>query len=74
MSLLKLIQQYDNDREEYITSLECEIKKLREQVHELNRLVSQGEAIRERFQLEAILAGAYTKKQGDKETLITKVE
>lgn len=61
MSIFKLIQQYDNEREAYIRELEEEIEKLRSEKSEALSLMMKGERLRERVLFDAIMAGAYTK-------------
>lgn len=60
--LLKMIETYDREQEAYIKRLEAQVEQLKEQLNEMSALVASGEALRQRYMLDAICAGAYDKK------------
>jgi hypothetical protein len=65
MSLLKVIAEYDMEREAYITDLENEIFDLKKKYNEAIGLAVSGAQALDRERLRAILAGAYDKKSSE---------
>ena len=59
MSLLKILEQMDQDRERYIYELEGKLKAERTRNAELTNLLMAATASNERKQLELILAGHF---------------
>ena len=59
MSILKIIEQYDRERDEYIVELEEDLRKEREISNELSALLSSQVASNERKTLDLIMSGHF---------------
>lgn len=59
--LLKLLSDYDLERESYISELEQENKKLRAELAEATSLMMARDAQADQWKLMAIMAGAFDK-------------